>query len=381
MTCRLHALRAAIATGAVVLLAACSASVTSSTGRSTSTPSPGAQANSNPSASQAPAPGPTTTGSFDAVHAAQVLSPSVALIIVNGRSGTAEGSGFVVQSEEKTSFLATNNHVVEGSTKVQVLMPDGRHYTADVQGTDPLEDVAVLKVPDGLPVAQFADSSRAQVGQPVVAIGSPLGGQGFGSVTVGVISAMHRTLSNVGGAPGSGRANSENLADVLQTDAPINPGNSGGPLADGNGRVVGMNTAGSASANSIGYAIPSRIVQRITQNLIAGRAPGHPYLGICFQPIQDALARDPNIKGYGVVISRALPGSPAERSGLQPGDVIEKIDGVDLNNGQTLGGVLQLHNPGDTVKLDTLRGSGTTQLTATLGDRPASGGAACPTTP
>ncbi len=270
--------------------------------------------------------------------------------------------------------MLTNNHVVQGARRVQVVMPDGRHFVADVQGTDQLEDVAVLKVPDSLPVAQFADSTKLQVGQPVVAIGSPLGSQGFGTVTTGVISALHRTLNNVGGGTGQ---SPENLADVLQTDAPNNPGNSGGPLGDGNGRVVAMNTAGSSNATGIGFAIPSAVLQRVAQSLVQGRTPGHPYLGVCYQPIEDALAADPNVKGFGIVVQRALSGTPAEKGGIQAGDVIEKIDSTELNNGQTLGGVLQLHNPGDTVRMTALRGGGTVDLSVTLGDRPANGGPSC----
>jgi S1-C subfamily serine protease len=322
---------------------------------------------------QAVAPGPISQGTFDSVHAAQVLSPSVALIIVATNGGTGEGSGFVMQSQGGTSYLATNNHVVEGATQVQVLMPDGRHYTASVQGSDPLEDVAVVRVSDDLPVALFADSTRVQVGQPVVAIGSPLGSQGFGTVTVGVVSALHRTLPNVSGD----NRNSESLADVLQSDAPINPGNSGGPLADGNGHVVGMNTANSSSAAGIGYAIPSRIVQRVALNLIAGKNPGHPYLGVCFMTVEEALPRQPSIKGFGVVVMGVAPDTPAQRAGLRNGDVIEKVDGVALNNGQTFGGVIQLHNPGDAVRLTALRSGSTLDLSTTLGDRPADGGPTC----
>jgi S1-C subfamily serine protease len=323
-----------------------------------------------------PAPGPTNVGSFDAVHAAQVLGPAVGLIIAAGagRGGPSEGSGFVFSVQGGTSYLLTNNHVVQGARQVQVLMPDGRHFVADVQGTDQLEDVAVLKVSDSLPGAQFADSTKLQVGQPVVAIGSPLGSQGFGTVTSGVISALHRTLNNVGGGAGE---SPESLADVLQTDAPINPGNSGGPLGDGNGRVVAMNTAGSSNATGIGFAIPSAILQRVAQSLMQGRTPGHPYLGVCYEPIEQALASDPSVKGFGIVVQRALPGSPAEKGGVQGSDVIERVDGIDLNNGETLGGVLQLHNPGDTVRMTALRGSGTVDLSVTLGDRPANGGPGC----
>jgi serine protease Do len=341
-----------------------------------SSPTPRQQPSPNQTPGQAVAPGPNGQGSFDSVRAAQVLSPSVALIIVTTSAGTGEGSGFVIQSQGGTSFLVTNNHVVDGGTKVQVAMPDGRHFIAAVQGTDPLEDVAVIKVGDSLPVALFADSTRVQVGQPVVAIGSPLGSQGFGTVTVGVVSALHRTLSNV--SSGDTRS-SEALADVMQSDAPINPGNSGGPLGDGNGHVVGMNTANSSNAAGIGYAIPSRIVQRVAQNLIAGKSPGHPYLGVCFVTVEDALARDPSVKGYGVLVMGVAPDTPAQRAGLKNGDVIEKVDGVDLNNGQTFGGVIQLHNPGDPVRLTALRSGGTVQLNTLLGDRPANGGPTCNT--
>ncbi len=357
---------------ALLLLGACSNGPGSSP--SGTSPAPAARASVPPISA---APGPTNVGSFDAAHAAQVLGPTVGLVIATGvsgtrGSGTAEGSAFAFAAQGGTSYLLTNNHVIQGARRVQVVMPDGRHFTAGVQGADAIEDVAVLKVADTLPVAQFADSTKLQVGQPVVAIGSPQGSEGFDTVTVGVVSALHRQLSQVGGG-----AQPESLDDVLQTDAPITNGNSGGPLGDGNGRVVGMNTAGSTTASGIGYAIPSTVLQRVAQSLLAGRTPGHPYLGICFQTIEDALASTPDLKGYGVVVDRALPGTPAERAGLQTGDVIERIDGTDLNNGQTLGGVLQLHNPGDTVKVTALRGGSTVDLGVTLGDRPANGGPGC----
>jgi S1-C subfamily serine protease len=373
-------MRRTLALTLVALAAAVSACSSQQTSGATTpdrrSPSP-RQATAAPAATSAAAPGPTSVGSFDAPHAAQVLGPSVGLVISTGitgsRSGSAEGSAFVIASQGGSSFLLTNNHVVQGARRVQVLMPDGRHFVVDVQGADPIEDVAVLKAPAALPAAQFADSTRLQVGQPVVAIGSPQGGSGFDSVTVGVISAVHRQLTDVGG----GATQPENLNDVLQTDAAINPGNSGGPLADGNGRVVGMNTAGSTNETGIGFAIPSAVLQRVIPSLEQGRQPGHPYVGVCFQAIEDALATMPDVQGYGVIVQRTLPGTPAERAGLQSGDVIEKIDGVSLNNGETMGGVLQLHNPGDTVQLTTLRGGSTVDLNLTLTDRPANGGPAC----
>ena len=367
-------LRSGAAAAALVLaLASCSTAETgASRGSATSAPS-------GLSVAQAsnPPPANTSGSTFDATRAAQVLGPSVGLIIATGngsRGGTSEGSGFAFSAQSGTSYLLTNNHVISGASRVQIVMPDGRHFVASVQGADQLNDVAVLKVGDSLPVAQFADSTKLQVGQPVVAIGSPLGSQGFGSVTTGVISALHRTLTGVGGGSGT---EPENLADVLQTDAAINQGNSGGPLADNNGRVVGMNTASSTNATGIGFAIPSSILQRVAQALVQGKTPGHAYVGICTQSVEDALASGQNVNGYGVVVQKTLPGTPAEKAGLQGGDVIEKVDTTDLNNGQTLGGVLQLHNPGDTVKVIALRGSNPVDFSVTLGDKPASGPSGC----
>jgi S1-C subfamily serine protease len=312
-------------------------------------------------------PPPTTSGTFDAAHAAAVLQPAVAMVLVSaGRTG-ATGSGFVIASHDGISYMVTNNHVIEGGQQVQVLMPDGRHFTVQVQGADPLQDVAVLRIEASLPIAQFADSSQAKVGEPVIAIGSPLGNQG--TVTVGAISALHRTLTDVGGGAGT---SPENLPDVLQTDAPINPGNSGGPLADGNGRVVGMNTASTQNATGVGFAIPSLIVKRIAENLIAGRHPGHPYVGVCYVPIEQALTQGQNIQGYGAVVTGVVAGGPASQGGLRSGDLIEKVDNTDLNNGQTLGGILQLHNPGDSVSMALAHDGSIRTARVTLADRPSS---------
>jgi S1-C subfamily serine protease len=328
---------------------------------------PGSQSGSSPLPPASKLPPPTTTGAFDAVHAAGVLQPAVGMVIVNVQRGAATGSGFVIAVQGGTSYMVTNNHVVESGGRVQVLMPDGRHFVAEVQGTDPIEDVAVLRIDAALPPSQFVDSSKAQVGEPVLAIGSPLGNQG--TVTVGVISALHRSLTGVGGGQGTP---SENLPDVLQTDAPINPGNSGGPLADGNGRVVGMNTAGNENANSIGYAIPSLVVKRIAENLIANRKPGHPYLGVCYMSLEQALAGGQQVDGYGVLVTRTVADGPAQKAGIQAGDLIEKVDGLDLSNGQTLGGVLQLHDPGDSVALVVAHTGTTHDVKVALADRPAS---------
>ena len=346
----------------LLVLTACTVTTTSNTA---SSPPPAATSASGSSATI-----PTTSqaavsaSTFSPEHVASVLSPSVGMIIVAVRGGNALGSGFVVASSGGSSFMITNNHVVNGATSIAVLMPDGRHFEATLQGTDPVGDIAVLKLPATLPVATIADSTKIRVGQQVVAIGSPLGNQG--SVTQGIISAVHRTIS-----AGTSNSSSETLPDVIQTDAAINPGNSGGPLADADGNVIGVNTAADRSASNIGFAIPSRIARRIAQDLIEGRKAGHPFLGVSYATEDQAIAAGRTFAGYGVIVNTVESGTAAEKAGMRPGDVIEKIDGVDLNNGQTLGGLIQLHAPGDKIRLTVLRGSTTQDLQATLTDRPA----------
>jgi serine protease Do len=321
-------------------------------------------------------PAPLASGGFDPARVVRVLGPAVAeLIVTQTAGGRGIGSGFVIAHEHGSSYLVTNNHVVAGASKVIVLMPDGKHFVATVQGADPIQDIAVVKVSDGsLPLALFGDSTKLVVGQQVVAIGSPHGNQS--SVTSGIISALHRTLAATTRGPGTP---SEDLPDVMQTDAAINPGNSGGPLADADGTVIGVNTAMDATGQGIGYAIPSLIAKRIAQDLIAGRAPGHPYIGVCYQSEDAFLASGKDVPGYGVLVTAALPGSPAAKAGLKAGDLIEKVDGVELNNGQTLGGAIQPRGPGDTVQLTILRDGATTTVPLTLADRSSATRATCTT--
>jgi putative serine protease PepD len=357
------------ALGAVLLASACSPSI-SIPSSSSSSPPGGATAKASPasrptsgSAQSAPTPGPASSGSFDAVHAAAVAAPAVAMIIVQTGSGVAQGSGVAFQSGELGSFILTNNHVVAGGSRVQVLMPDGSHFDAKVAGTDAHEDLAVLQAPGSLPVAQFGDSTRLQVGQSVLAIGSPLGNQS--SVSAGIISALHRSLSNVGGG-----AQAESLPDVLQTDAPINPGSSGGPLVDGNGLVVGINSAGSTNGSGIGFAIPSVVAKRVAENLAAGKAPADPFVGVCTQPIEAVLASGKSVDGYGHLVVGVVAGGPASQAGIRANDVIQGVAGVPLNNGMTLGGALQVHSAGDQVKFTVKRAGSLSDLNVQLGGQP-----------
>ena len=318
-------------------------------------------------------PTPTSGGSSsgdDAVRVAANLGPAVGTIIAKTTAtatGSASlGSGVVIARDSGNSYLITNNHVVEGAKSLDLVMPGGKNLKAAVVGTDAFDDLAVISVPDTtLPQAVFGKSSDLKVGQQVVAIGSPLGNDG--SVTVGVISALHRTIQ-----AGSGTgASAETLQDVLQTDASINPGNSGGPLADMQGRVVGINVAIAGNTNRIGFSIPSDVAQSVAQELIARQPVKHPFLGISYLTAIDATESGQPFTGPGVLVTKVVDGTPASSAGFHTGDILVAVNGIDIDNGQTLGGLIQQYHVGDAVKFTVRRGSDTLQLQATLVERPA----------
>ena len=316
-----------------------------------------------------------STGGGDAVRVAQNLGPAVGTIIAkSGTGGTSPpsgsgsaslGSGVVIARDSSNSYLITNNHVVDGAKSLDLVMPGGKNLKATVVGTDSFDDLAVISVSDtSLPQAVFGKSSDLKVGQQVVAIGSPLGNDG--SVTVGVISALHRTIS-----AGSGTSTSpETLQDVLQTDASINPGNSGGPLADMQGRIVGINVAVAGSTSRIGFSIPSDVAQNVAQALIARQPVKHPFLGISYLTAIDATENGQPFTGPGVLVTKVVDGTPAASAGFHSGDVLEAVNGVDIDNGQTLGGLIQQYHVGDSVSFTVRRGTDTLKLQATLVERP-----------
>jgi serine protease Do len=311
--------------------------------------------------------GPTSLGSLDPAQVRAVLGPAVALVIVNTRSGGAmEGSAFGVSTSSTTTYMLTNNHVVEGAAKVQVLMPSGDHFTVEVAGADRIRDIAVLRVSARLPLARLADSGRLSVGQPVVAIGSALGAQNQGSLTEGIISGLHRAVA----ASGPNGTSSEAFGDLIQTDAPINAGNSGGPLADARGLVIGMNTATSTRGQDISYAIPSSMLKRVADELIAGRQPQHSYLGIAYYDEPNALLNGSSLPSFGIVVKNVTPSSPAERAGIKQGDVIQQFGATQLRNGETLGALLEQHNPDDRVTVKLVRDGAPLKLDVTLGRLP-----------
>ncbi|MBJ7610064.1 MAG: trypsin-like peptidase domain-containing protein [Candidatus Dormibacteraeota bacterium] len=309
------------------------------------------------------------TAQGDAAAVAAKLSPSVGTIVVASSGGSALGSGFVISNSGGTSYLLTNNHVVSGATSVEVVMPSDRTYTGTVVGADKFDDLAVVSIADGkLPVATFGDSDKLAAGQRVIAIGSPLGN--VGSVTTGVISALHRTIQ--AGDQTSGTQ--ETLQDVLQTDASINPGNSGGPLADSAGRVVGVNVAASGQGANIGFSIPSNIARRIATDLINHQPIVTPFIGVGYTDPVNAASKGEPYTQPGLRITTVAAGSPAAGAGVQVGDVLTSVDGRALTNGQTLGGIIQSHAVGDTLTLVVLRSNQSVTLHVTLAARPASAG-------
>lgn len=237
------------------------------------------------------------------------------------------GSGFILSADGQ---LLTNAHVVEGADQVNVTLKDGRTFTGEVVGIDSVTDVAVIKIEaTDLPIAPLGTAENLLPGQWAIAIGNPLGLDN--TVTAGIISALDRTSNQVG--------ITEKRVQFIQTDAAINPGNSGGPLLNADGEVIGMNTAIRANAQGLGFAIPIETAKRIADQLFETGEVQHPYLGIQMvnldQEMRDRInqAEELGLKiseERGVVIVRVMPGTPAESAGLQRGDVIKRIDNMEV---------------------------------------------------
>jgi putative serine protease PepD len=267
-----------------------------------------------------------------------------------GQGGGGTGSGFLIDDE---GHVLTNQHVVDNAQSVTVRFPDGDEIDARVVGADASSDVAVLEletVPSGVTPLELGASESLEIGDLVVAIGSPFGLEG--TVTSGIVSALHRELTAPDGFTIDG---------AIQTDAAINPGNSGGPLLDGQGRVIGINSqiASSSGGNEgIGYAVPIETAKEVADALIAGRAIERPFLGVQLGESDD-----------GAQVAAVTPGSPADRAGLQQGDVITEVEGEQANADDVRRAVAE-RDPGDELELTVVRDGETETITATLGKRP-----------
>jgi 2-alkenal reductase len=310
-----------------------------------------------------------------AIH--ERVSPGVISIQVFTNQGGGQGSGFVIDSE---GHIITNFHVIEGATDIEVHFSSGFKTWGRVIGTDLDSDLAVLQVDapsEELHPLSFGDSSNAKVGQTVVAIGNPFGLNG--TMTIGIVSALGRTLESLNEAPGGGVFSS---GDIIQTDAAINPGNSGGPLLNLNGEVIGVNrairtetftTIGSPSNSGIGFVIPINIVKRVLPSLLDSGEYLYPYLGISSLPeislhVQEELDLP---QATGAYVTTVTPNGPSDRAGLREGDLITAIDNQTiLEFGHMLSYLLNYKSPGDSIFLTVLRGSTELQFEVVLGERP-----------
>jgi serine protease Do len=277
----------------------------------------------------------------------------------------ASGSGVIISDQ---GYVVTNNHVVENSQSLEVIYADDTKVPATLVGADSYSDLAVLKVEGEVPAtAELGDSSVLQPGEPVIAIGSPLG-DFKGTVTVGVVSALDRRLEVGGGVTMEG---------LIQTDAAINQGNSGGPLVNALGQVIGINTAivrgtgvTSTVAEGLGFAIPSDAVKEVTAQLIQYGEVRRPYLGVDWVSITPRIAAAYNLPvEYGAYIQEVQPRSPADNGGLRSGDIITAIDDQAIDEANNMLTILMRFDPGQQVTLTVVRDGGEIILDVTLGSR------------
>jgi S1-C subfamily serine protease len=317
--------------------------------------------------SDAPPSAPLQPGNNVIVSAVEKVGPAVVRIdtvrrVINplgGLFGTGpsveqqqgQGSGFITRSD---GVILTNAHVVEGASEVDVTLPDGRSFSGKVLGADPVTDVAVVKVAaSGLPVVSLGDSAKVRPGEWAIAIGNPLGLDN--TVTAGIISAVQRT-----NAVGEGQR-----VPYLQTDAAVNPGNSGGPLINDRGQVIGINTAiRKAPGAGLSFAIPINLGRQIAAQILERGRASHPYIGVRLQALTPQLAREVNATDAecklpeinGVVVVEVMPGSPAERGGMRPCDLIEKVGSAAVDNPSEVQVAVDQGRVGQSLSVEVQRG-------------------------
>ncbi len=270
------------------------------------------------------------------------------------------GSGFIIDSR---GYIATNNHVVERSTNILVVLPDGRQMPARIVGRDPLTDLAVVKIEaENLPALVFADTSKLKVGDWVIALGNALGLPGGPTVTQGIVSYMGRSIQEPNGAT---------LNNLVQTDAAINPGNSGGPLVNLAGQVIGINTAIAGGAQNIGFAISPNDAQSIITTLITTGKIVRAWLGVGLISVTRNIQSRFNLgASRGALISTMAADSPADKAGLKQGDVIIDFNGTRIDDSDSLVRAIQAKNPGDRVEITYIRDGKEVKTFANLIERP-----------
>lgn len=299
----------------------------------------------------------------DWTAAAKEVSDSVVAIDVATSDGEAKGSGVVISDK---GYIATNNHVISGAQQIQVTLASGAVYSAKVVGTDTTTDLAVIKLdnpPSDLKVAEFADSDNLAVGEAVMAIGNPLGYDD--TATTGIVSALNRPVTV------ADDDNNAIVTNAVQIDAAINPGNSGGPTFNAAGQVIGINSSiastasssGTAGSIGIGFAIPSNLVKRVTNEIIDNGSVKHVVLGITIK--SSSVEADGVTRGCAQV-QAVTDGGPASKAGVKAGDSIVAFNGKAVNNNYSLLGYVRASAMGDKVKLTVVRGGNTMDLEVTL---------------
>ncbi|WP_373573971.1 S1C family serine protease [Bifidobacterium adolescentis] len=316
---------------------------------------------SNTSGSGSAKAKPGTAVDWTAV--AKEVSDSVVAIDVATSDGEAKGSGVVISDK---GYIATNNHVISGAQQIQVTLASGAVYSAKVVGTDTTTDLAVIKLdnpPSDLKVAEFADSDNLAVGEAVMAIGNPLGYDD--TATTGIVSALNRPVTV------TDDDNNAIVTNAVQIDAAINPGNSGGPTFNAAGQVIGINSSiastasssGTAGSIGIGFAIPSNLVKRVTNEIIDNGSVKHVVLGITIK--SSSVEADGVTRGCAQV-QAVTDGGPASKAGVKAGDSIVAFNGKAVNNNYSLLGYVRASAMGDKVKLTVVRGGNTMDLEVTL---------------
>ena len=342
-----------------------------------STASPAAQTSSSANAAGARAAATSSDAPNWAATAAAVSPSVVAITVTSGQSG-GQGSGVIFDT---SGHILTNNHVVAAGgqgSKITVTLNDGRTFDATIVGTDPSTDLAVIKLtnaPKDLKAMALGDASAVKVGQPVMAVGNPLGLAG--TVTTGIVSALNRpvTTSDQQSDPsGQSTGGEPVVTNAIQTSAAINPGNSGGALVNASGQLIGINSAiaslGSSSGSSgqsgsigIGFAIPVNEARSIAGQLISTGTASHPYLGVS---AKDGVVADGSAKRAAAVLTNVVSGTPADKSGLQAGDAVISVDGSPIDGSLSLVGQVRQHSVGDKMTLTVVRKGQQMDLAATL---------------
>ena len=339
-----------------------------------------------PSPSTPPLPSPSapivSAGETPVEAVVRAVRPAVVNVTTNllqtspfggVQPGRGVGTGIVIRSD---GVIVTNYHVVEGAEKITVITPPPhpQRFEARVIGGDATADLAVLKVSaQNLPTVPLGDSRTLVLGQPVVAIGYALALAGGPTVTSGIVSALGRTIKVTDpNCTQCGPSQQRTYTNIVQTDAAINPGNSGGPLLDLNGQVIGINTAGTQSAQNIGFAIAIDAAKPTIEHAVANPKGAVAYLGVATQDVTRGLAFQLNLPVQsGAYVASVAPGSAADKAGIKQGDVIVAFDSKPVKGQSDLGSLIHAHKPGDKATVTYVDASGARHtVTVTLGVNP-----------